>query len=95
MANSPHRKKPGNHAGPPLKKYANPGMNIVAFSPVTAEEWKPTEEQIENQVNSAIEDIRSILHEMQKDIGATDRYVLSVLDVIEDDYRAQLPAGKS
>lgn len=70
-------------------------MNIVSFNNVAITEWSPTEEQLQNQINSAIEDIRSILSSMQKDIGASDRYLLSLLDVIADDYKAQLPEGKS
>lgn len=94
MSNSPHRRKSGGQNGAPSKNHINPGMNIVAFSNVS-EEWGPTEEQLRNQVNSAIEDIRSILSGMQKEIGASDRYLLGILDVIADDYRAQQPAGKS
>ena len=95
MANSSHRRKPLRHAGPPLKRDSDPGMNIVAFTQATVEEWNPTEHQLENQINSAIEDIRSILQDLQKGVGASDRYVLGILDVIADDYRAQLPSGKS
>ena len=95
VANSPHRRKSGGQGGPPSKNYMNNGMNIVSFSNVAIEEWSPTEEQLQNQVNSAIEDIRSVLNSIQKDIGASDRYLLGILDVIADDYRAQLPAGKS
>ena len=73
----------------------NNGMNIVAFNSVAVQEWSPTEEQLQNQINSAIEDIRSVLSSIQKEIGASDRYLLGILDVIADDYRAQLPAGKS
>ena len=95
VANSPHRKKSGGQGGPPSKNYMNNGMNIVSFNNVAIEEWSPTEEQLRNQVNSAIEDIRSVLTSVQKDIGASDRYLLGILDVIADNYRAQLPAGKS
>ena len=94
MGNSPHRRKSGGQ-GPPSKNYMNNGMNIVSFNSVAIEEWSPTEEQLQNQVNSAIEDIRSLLSSMQKEIGASDRYLLGILDVVADDYRAQLPAGKS
>ena len=95
VANSSHRRKPGGQGGPPSKNYMNNGMNIVAFNNVDIQEWSPTEEQLQNQINSAIEDIRSVLSSMQKDIGASDRYLLGILDVIADDYRAQLPAGKA
>ena len=95
MSNSPHRKKSAGQGGPASKNHINNGMNIVAFSNVPIQEWSPTEEQLQNQINSAIEDIRSILSSMQNDIGASDRYLLGILDVIADDYRAQLPAGKS
>ena len=95
VTNSPHRRKSGSQGGPPPKNYMNNGINIVSFNSVAIEEWSPTEEQLQNQINSAIEDIRSVLSSVQKDIGASDRYLLSILDVIADDYRAQLPAGKS
>ena len=67
----------------------------IASSTSFTEEWQPSESQLENQVNSAIEDIRLSLQTLQSDIGASDRYVLGLLDVIADDYRAQLPSGKS
>ena len=67
----------------------------IASSTAFTEEWQPSESQLENQVNSAIEDIRLSLQTLQSDIGASDRYVLGLLDVVADDYRAQLPAGKS
>ena len=67
----------------------------IASSTTFTEEWKPSESQLENQVNSAIEDIRLSLQTLQSDIGASDRYVLGLLDVVADDYRAQLPSGKS
>jgi hypothetical protein len=42
-----------------------------------------------------MEDIRAILQKLQEKIGASDQYIFGVLDCISDDYRAQLPAGKS
>ena len=59
------------------------------------QEWTPSQSQLENQINTAIEDIRSTIETLQRDIGASDRYVLGLLDVVADDYKAQLPAGKS
>ena len=67
----------------------------IASSTSFTEEWQPSQSQLENQINSAIEDIRISLQALQADIGASDRYVLGLLDVVADDYRAQLPAGKS
>ena len=67
----------------------------IASSTSFTEEWQPSESELENQVNSAIEDIRLSLQTLQSDIGASDRYVLGLLDVVADDYRAQLPSGKS
>ena len=67
----------------------------IASSTSFTEEWQPSQSQLENQINSAIEDIRMSLQTLQTDIGASDRYVLGLLDVVADDYRAQLPAGKS
>ena len=67
----------------------------IASSTSFTEEWQPSQSQLENQINSAIEDIRMSLQTLQADIGASDRYVLGLLDVVADDYRAQLPAGKS
>ncbi|QNI59579.1 hypothetical protein SynBIOSU31_02717 [Synechococcus sp. BIOS-U3-1] len=67
----------------------------IASSTSLTEEWQPSQAQLENQINSAIEDIRMSLQTLQTDIGASDRYVLGLLDVVADDYRAQLPTGKS
>ena len=67
----------------------------IASSTSFTEEWQPSQSQLENQINSAIEDIRMSLQTLQTDIGASDRYVLGLLDVVADDYRAQLPTGKS
>tara|TARA_B100001079_G_scaffold181600_1_gene156175 strand:- start:29 stop:268 length:240 start_codon:yes stop_codon:yes gene_type:complete len=67
----------------------------IASSTSFTEEWQPSQSQLENQINSAIEDIRMSLQTLQSDIGASDRYVLGLLDVVADDYRAQLPSGKS
>jgi len=67
----------------------------IASSTSFTEEWQPSQSQLENQINSAIEDIRMSLQTLQSDIGASDRYVLGLLDVVADDYRAQLPTGKS
>ena len=67
----------------------------IASSTSFTEEWQPSQSQLENQINNAIEDIRLSLQTLQSDIGASDRYVLGLLDVVADDYRAQLPSGKS
>ncbi len=67
----------------------------IASTTSFTEEWQPSESQLENQINAAIEDIRSTLQVLQSDIGASDRYLLGLLDVVADDYRAQLPAGNS
>ena len=67
----------------------------IASSTSFTEEWQPSQSQLENQINAAIEDIRMSLQTLQSDIGASDRYVLGLLDVVANDYRAQLPAGKS
>ncbi|KZR85503.1 hypothetical protein SynBIOSE41_03646 [Synechococcus sp. BIOS-E4-1] len=67
----------------------------IASSTSFTEEWQPSQSQLENQINVAIEDIRATLQTLQSDIGASDRYVLGLLDVVADDYRAQLPSGKS
>ena len=67
----------------------------IASSTSFTEEWQPSQSQLENQINAAIEDIRMSLQTLQSDIGASDRYVLGLLDVVADDYRAQLPSGKS
>ena len=67
----------------------------IASSTSFTEEWQPSQSQLENQINVAIEDIRMTLQTLQSEIGASDLYVLGLLDVIADDYRAQLPSGKS
>ena len=67
----------------------------IASSTSFTQEWQPSQSQLENQINSAIEDIRMSLQSLQSDIGASDLYLLGLLDVVADDYRAQLPSGKS
>lgn len=67
----------------------------IASSTSFTEEWQPSQSQLDNQINVAIEEIRMTLQTLQADIGASDRYVLGLLDVVADDYRAQLPSGKS
>jgi len=78
----------------PPKHQDSTNLKIASSTSLT-EEWQPSQSQLENQINSAIEDIRMCLQTLQSDIGASDRYVLELLDVIADDYRAQLPSGKS
>ena len=78
----------------PLKHQDSTNLKIASSTSLT-EEWQPSQSQLENQINSAIEDIRMSLQTLQSDIGASDRYVLGLLDVVADDYRAQLPSGKS
>ena len=67
----------------------------IASTTSFTEEWQPSQSQLENQINSAIEDIRSTLQNLQSEISASDRYLLGLLDVVADDYRAQLPSGNS
>ena len=57
-------------------------------------EWTPTQEQLEGDINTTIEEIRSSINKLQKTIKASDKYILGLLDVVADDYRAQLPEGK-
>ncbi|WP_413439863.1 hypothetical protein [Synechococcus sp. MIT S1220] len=57
-------------------------------------EWKPTQEQLEGDINETIEEIRSSISKLQRNIKASDRYILGLLDVVADDYRAQPPTGK-
>ena len=78
----------------PPKHQDSTNLKIASSTSLT-EEWQPSQSQLENQINSAIEDIRMSLQNLQSDIGASDRYVLGLLDVVADDYRAQLPSGKS
>ena len=78
----------------PPKHQDSTNLKIASSTSLT-EEWQPSQSQLENQINIAIEDIRMSLQTLQSDIGASDRYVLGLLDVVADDYRAQLPSGKS
>ena len=78
----------------PPKHQDSTNLKIASSTSLT-EEWQPSQSQLENQINTAIEDIRMSLQTLQSDIGASDRYVLGLLDVVADDYRAQLPSGKS
>ena len=78
----------------PPKHQDSTNLKIASTTSFT-QEWMPSQSQLENQINTAIEDIRSTIETLQRDIGASDRYVLGLLDVVADDYKAQLPAGKS
>jgi|TARA_B100000073_G_scaffold316549_1_gene293281 hypothetical protein len=78
----------------PPKHHDSTNLRIASSTSFT-EEWQPSQSQLENQINVAIEDIRIALQNLQGEIGASDRYVLGLLDVVADDYRAQLPSGKS
>ena len=78
----------------PPKHQDSTNLKIASSTSLT-EEWQPSQSQLENQINSAIEDIRMSLQTLQSEIRASDRYVLGLLDVVADDYRAQLPSGKS
>ena len=78
----------------PPKHQDSANLKIASATSFTGE-WQPSVFQLENQINVAIEDIRVILQTLQSEIGASDRYVLGLLDVVADDYRAQLPTGKS
>ena len=78
----------------PPKHQDSTNLKIASSTSLT-QEWQPSQSQLENQINIAIEDIRMSLQTLQADIGASDRYVLGLLDVVADDYRAQLPSGKS
>ncbi len=78
----------------PPKHQDSANLKIASTTSFT-QEWTPSQSQLENQINAAIEDIRSTIETLQRDIGASDRYVLGLLDVVADDYKAQLPAGKS
>ena len=57
-------------------------------------EWTPTQEQLEGDINETIEEIRAAITKLQKSIKASDKYILGLLDVVADDYRAQPPQGK-
>ena len=78
----------------PPKHQDSANLKIASTTSFT-QEWTPSQSQLENQINTAIEDIRLTLQTLQSEIGASDQYLLSLLDVIADDYRAQLPSGKS
>tara|TARA_B100000614_G_C14377411_1_gene424072 strand:- start:431 stop:670 length:240 start_codon:yes stop_codon:yes gene_type:complete len=78
----------------PPKQQDSTNLKIASTTSFT-EEWQPSQSQLENQINSAIEDIRSTLQNLQSEISASDRYLLGLLDVVADDYRAQLPSGNS
>ncbi len=68
---------------------------ISSDSNLSRDEWKPSKAELEGEINDAIESIRLTVLNLQLKIKATDRYVLGLLDVVADDYRAQRPSGKS
>ncbi|MEJ6826674.1 MAG: hypothetical protein QNK79_00885 [Synechococcus sp. ArSW.bin.68] len=56
-------------------------------------EWTPSKDELEGEINDAI--VRSIILNLQLSIKASDKYVLGLIDVVADDYRAQRPVGKN
>ena len=79
---------------PPKRVTPESSINIVNVA-TESEPWTPSDESATQDINSAIEDIRTILQKLQEKIGASDQYIYGLLDCISDDYRAQLPSGKS
>lgn len=79
---------------PPKRVTPESSINIVNVA-TESEPWTPSDESATQDINSAMEDIRTILQKLQEDIGASDQYIFGLLDCISDDYRAQLPSGKS
>ncbi|MEJ6585520.1 MAG: hypothetical protein QNL17_06895 [Synechococcus sp. ChSW.bin.154] len=56
-------------------------------------EWTPSKDELEGEINDAI--VRSTILNLQLSIKASDKYVLGLIDVVADDYRAQRPVGKN
>ena len=79
---------------PPKRVTPESSINIVNVA-TESEPWTPSDESATQEINSAMEDIRTILQKLQEKIGASDQYIYGLLDCISDDYRAQLPSGKS
>ena len=89
----------------PIKRRNQPQGNasnsISMFDKISSDpslyrdEWKPSKDELEGEINDAIESIRFTVLSLQQKIKATDQYVLGLLDVVADDYRAQRPSGKN
>ena len=79
---------------PPKRVTPESSINIVSVA-TELKPWAPSDESARQDVNSAMEDIRTILQKLQQKIGASDQYIYGLLDCISDDYRAQLPSGKA
>ena len=94
MSYQARNSQPPRRGSMPPKQQDSTNLKIASTTSFT-EEWQPSQSQLENQINSAIEDIRSTLQNLQSEISASDRYLLGLLDVVADDYRAQLPSGNS
>ena len=94
MSYQARNSQPPRRGSMPPKQQDSTNPKIASTTSFT-EEWQPSQSQLENQINSAIEDIRSTLQNLQSEISASDRYLLGLLDVVADDYRAQLPSGNS
>ena len=58
-------------------------------------EWTPSKDELEGEINDAIGIVRSTILNLQLSIKASDKYVLGLIDVVADDYRAQRPVGKN
>ena len=89
----------------PIKRRNQPQGNasnsISIFDKISSnsgfcrDELKPSKDELEGEINDAIESIRFTVLSLQLKIKATDQYVLGLLDVVADDYRAQRPSGKN
>ena len=85
------RNKPQGHASNSISIFDK----ISNDSGLCRNEWKPSKNELEGEINDAIESIRFTVLSLQLKIKATDQYVLGLLDVVADDYRAQRPSGKN
>ena len=85
------RNKPQGHASNSISIFDK----ISSNPSFCRDEWKPSKDELEGEINDAIESIRFAVLSLQLKIKATDQYVLGLLDVVADDYRAQRPSGKN
>ena len=87
----------------PIKRRNHPQVNssssigifeiISSDTSLGLDEWTPSKDELEGDINDAIEAIRSTVLNLQLKIKASDKYILGLLDVVADDYRAQRPSG--
>jgi len=60
----------------------------MSTTPIPAQGWKPSDEQLNFEIIPAWETIRAELEELQQSLGCPDAYIDGMLDAIAVSYRS-------